>query len=272
MDPVTCRNVQRTVRDERVVSARYMLCGRRARAHGRVELADLFESLADVEAFDQFLDEGEIGDLGAAADADDLREAIAAERRDAAEVYRLYELEARAAGEVRAAEEFARIRAAKERRAAELARALERLEAAVPHVHRILVLADQAEDGAGLRDEVAYRAGRVPTEVAVVVPAPDADPEAAEAEERMVGVRDGLACAGVRATASLGDPDPLTAIEDALVEFPADEIVVATPSGAREPESERDLVHAARERFAPRLVTHVVVGPALAHGLLVPGD
>jgi len=281
MDPVTYRNVEQAMRDERFVFARYMLYGRRARAHGHPDLADLFESLADVEAFDHFIDEADVGDLGAGADADDLREAIAAERLDAAGIYRAYERQALEAGEERAAAEFARIRAAKERRATELARALELLESA-PHVHRILVVADEACDGNGLRDEVAYRAGRVPSEVVIVAPAltrsrlhylaSDIDHEAVEAEERLVALRDGLAGVGVQASGRVGDPNPLTAIEDALREFPADEIIVATHSAERSTWLERDLVHAARERFAPRLVTHVLVDPALVGGALVPGD
>jgi rubrerythrin len=282
VDPGTYRNVERTVRDERVVFARYMLYGRRARAHGHPELADLFESLADVEAFAGFMDGEDASDPGAGADADDLREAIAAERLDAAGVYRDYEREALEAGEERAAAEFARIRAAKERRARELTRALALLESAERELHRILVVADETCDGSGLCDEVAYRAGRVPSAVMVVAPAlthsrlhylaSDVDGEAAEAEERMVGLRDALAGVGVPATGRVGDPDPLTAIDDALREFPADEIVLATHSVERSTWLERDLVHAARERFAPRLVTHVIVDPALVRGALVPGD
>jgi len=70
----------------------------------------------------------------------------------------------------------------------------------------------------------------------------------------------------------VGDPDPLTAIADALGGFPADEIILATDSPERPTRLEDDRVHAARERFAPRLVTHVVVDLALVHGALVPGD
>lgn len=268
MDPVTHRNVERAMRDERYVFARYVLYGRRARAHGHPELADLFDTLADVEAFDGFLDTADTDDLGVGWDADDLREAIAADRRDAREAYRVYELQALEVGEERAAAEFARIRNEKERRAAELAKALAAFEPSAPHVHRILVVADEACDGSGLRDEVAYRAGRVPSEVAIVAPAPTC----AEAEERLVTLRDGLACVGVRAAGHVGDPDPLTAIAEALGEFPADEIILATDSPERPARLEDDLVHAARERFAPRLVTHVVVDPALVHGALVPGD
>jgi rubrerythrin len=282
MDPITHRNVERAMRDEGYAFARYMLYGRRARAQGHRELADLFESLADVEAFDYFMHWAGLVGLASGSDVDNLREAMAAEMLDAADVYRTYEQQARDAGEDRAEAEFGRIRRDKERRERELARTLAKLETSTPHVHRILVVADEACDGPGLRDEVAYRAGRLPSEVLIVAPAltrsrlhylaSDVDHEAAEAADRMAALRDELEAVGVHARGIVGDPNPLTAIEDAVREFPADEIVVATHSAEDSTWLERGLVHTARERFAPRLVTHVVVDPALARGALVPGD
>ena len=60
--------------------------------------------------------------------------------------------------------------------------------------------------------------------------------------------------------AGVGDPDPLKAIEDALREWPADEVVVITP-----PEDEANWLEsdadAARQRFgAP--VTHLKLSPS----------
>ena len=282
MDPITHRNVERAMRDEGYAFARYMLYGRRARAQGHRELADLFESLADVEAFDYFMHWAGLVGLASGSDVDNLREAMAAEMRDAADVYRTYEQQARDVGEVRAEAEFNRIRRDKERRERELAHTLAKLEASTPHLHRILVVADEACSGSGLRDEVVYRAGRLPSEVRIVAPAltrsrlhylaSDVDHEAAEAADRMEALRDDLAAVGVHVTGVVGDPNPLTAIEDAVREFPADEIVIATHSAEDSTWLERGLVHAARERFAPRLVTHVVVDPAAARGALVPGD
>ena len=282
MDAVTHRNVERAMRDEAFAFARYVLYAHRARVHGHRELAELFESLADIETVGDFMDGAELIGLGTGSDADNISEAVRAERREIAEVYRGYERQARAAGEEQAAAEFARIRAEKERRVAQLTRAFERLESALPHAHRILVVADEGCDGTGLRDEVAYRAGRLPSEVLIVAPAlttsrlhflaSDFDHEAVEAEERMEALRDALREVGVYAAGRVGDPNPLTAIEDALREFPADEIVVATHSAERSTWLERGLVHATRERFAPRLVTHVIVDSAFERGALVPGD
>jgi rubrerythrin len=282
MHPVTQRNLEMAMREEGFAYARYMLYGRRARAHGHEELADLFESLADVHMFDHLMHEAELGGFASGSDDENLRDALAAEARDIDETYRLFERQARDVGESSVAERFAVIRADKDRRRAQLAHALDALERSRPRMHRILVLANESCRGSGLCGEVSYLAGRVPSEVLIVAPAittsrlhylaSDLDEETAQAAERLETLRAELERSGVSATGRVGDANPIIAIEDALREFPADEIVIVTHPRSRSTWLERDVVHQARERFSPRLITHVIVDPALDHGAAVGVD
>ncbi len=97
-------------------------------------------------------------------------------------------------------------------------------------------------------------------------PASDIDHETEQAAERMETLRGELERQRVHATGRVGDTNPLLAIEDALREFPADELVIATQPADQSTWLERNLVHDARTRFAPLLVTHVIVDPALDRG------
>jgi GABA permease len=63
--------------------------------------------------------------------------------------------------------------------------------------------------------------------------------------------------AGVSARGEVGARDPIRAADDALREFPADEVVFATHSGADANWLEQGVVEAARSRYDVP-VTHVV--------------
>jgi GABA permease len=63
---------------------------------------------------------------------------------------------------------------------------------------------------------------------------------------------------GHRARGLIGDSDPNVAIEDALREFPADEIIIATHPPQRSRWLEQGVVSRAREEI-DLPVTHVVV-------------
>ena len=78
------------------------------------------------------------------------------------------------------------------------------------------------------------------------------------AEDRLRASLDALAAAGIDARGAVGDSDPIHAIEDALFEFPADEIVISTHPRERSNWLERNVVEKARERF-DLPITHVVV-------------
>ena len=83
---------------------------------------------------------------------------------------------------------------------------------------------------------------------------------------------------GLRARGQVGDSEPLVAIEDALAEFPADEIVISTHPPQRSRWLEHGVVERAREEV-DLPVTHVVVdleaeaelGPQRLSGLAALG-
>jgi hypothetical protein len=153
--------------------------------------------------------------------------------------------------------------------------------AAVGHVdddaHRVLVVANQTVGGRALLDEIRSRAGRGPSQVFVVVPAlagtrlehlaHDVDGAIAEARARLDRSLEAMSGAGLRASGRVGDHhDPNVAIEDALREFPADEVVISTHPPERSRWLEQGVVERA-EREVPLPVTHVIVdleaeGPA----------
>ena len=88
--------------------------------------------------------------------------------------------------------------------------------------------------------------------------ASDEDGARAAAQSRLDASLGQLARDGIEAEGEVGDGDLLQAIEDALRTFGADEIVISTHPEGRSHWLERDVVGAARERFAVP-ITHVVV-------------
>jgi len=85
----------------------------------------------------------------------------------------------------------------------------------------------------------------------------DVDPGRAEARGRVEQALTGLEQRGVRAMGAIGDADPWVAITDALVDFPADEVVIATHPPDRSHWMEKRLIERAREALA-HPVHHVV--------------
>ncbi len=108
---------------------------------------------------------------------------------------------------------------------------------------RLLVVAAQAATGEELRERLAEEAGRRPIEMRVVSPAlaesmlkhltSDADEGIHNAEQRLEeSVSEMDQSKGTTVSGEVGEADPLIAIEDALVSFPAEEIVlVVRPEG-----------------------------------------
>jgi GABA permease len=132
---------------------------------------------------------------------------------------------------------------------------------------RILVLANETVGGEELLSRVGTMAAEVSEDVLIVCPAlnsrvrtwtSDEDPARAEAQSRLDASLARLAGAGVAARGEIGDGDPLQALEDALREFPADEIVVSTHPPGRSHWLEQGVVDEARLRYDVP-VTHVVV-------------
>ncbi|SRR6266516_5025988 len=127
-----------------------------------------------------------------------------------------------------------------------------------PLGRRILVVANQPVSGEDLHEVVG-------AEVVVVAPAligrlgywtGDDRRSRRDADERLELCLASLRESGVEARGSVGDADPLQAIEDALGEFDADAIVVTTHSNRRPNWLAHDIVRRAQRRFS-RPIGHI---------------
>jgi hypothetical protein len=132
---------------------------------------------------------------------------------------------------------------------------------------KILVLVSEPISGDVLKSAVGKETAEN-AEVLVIAPAlnsklrfwvsdPDgaierADDVAQESVERMDE-------AGVDAAGGTGESDPLQAIEDSLVTFHADEIVLCTHKGGKRNWLEDGVVDDARERFTDRPIRHLEI-------------
>lgn len=134
-----------------------------------------------------------------------------------------------------------------------------------------------ANDGVGESDVAALvqeDAGTLPSEVLVVAPALNrflgravAEPDAArrDAEWRATRTVLSLSATGVRSSGTVGDPDPLFAIEDALAVFDADSVVIAVTPNRSEGWLGEKLVQRARARFAVPVRLAVVAPSGYPH-------
>jgi hypothetical protein len=131
---------------------------------------------------------------------------------------------------------------------------------------RILVVANRTCPCPALADELAARAGDPPGDVLVVAPAlnsrlrhwvSDVDPAIVAASERLDRAVANLAARGVAAEGVVGDSDPLLAIDDALADFHATEIMLSTHPAGRSNWLEKNLPTRAAERF-DLPITHLV--------------
>jgi hypothetical protein len=133
---------------------------------------------------------------------------------------------------------------------------------------RLLVITTVPAEGGLLRERVRAHTGAEDAEVRVVAPASDVSPlqwlasDEDEAREEAAATAEESARAvapEAQATeAEVGDTDPVQAIEDALREFPADEVLVVTRPGDQAGWLEKDAAREAFERFDVP-VTHLVV-------------
>lgn len=132
---------------------------------------------------------------------------------------------------------------------------------------RILVIANETVSGIVLHEAIRFRARNVGGEVLVVAPAiaappydlsADGDGARRAAEQRLARSLDRLRFTGIDARGQIGDGDPLQAIADALDQFAADEIIIATHPERRSGWLGHDLVARARVRF-DQPVLHIVV-------------
>lgn len=136
-----------------------------------------------------------------------------------------------------------------------------------PDVRRVLVVANETVGGEELMKAIGDLALAGRTEFFVVSPAlnsrlktwtSDEDGARAAAQKRLDATLARLASVGVEAKGTVGDLDPVVAVEDAVRTFHPDEIVISTHPEGRSNWLERGVVDAVRARFACS-VQHVVV-------------
>jgi hypothetical protein len=138
---------------------------------------------------------------------------------------------------------------------------------------RILVVANETVEGEELLETIRQRVHDQPADIYVVSPAlnsklrhwtSDEDAARDAARARLDRSLARLGGVGLDARGDVGDADPVQAVEDALREFGADEIVLSTHPEGRSHWLERGVVDAVRRRFDVP-VTHVVVDLERAH-------
>jgi GABA permease len=133
---------------------------------------------------------------------------------------------------------------------------------------RVLVVANQTVGGRALLREIENRSRGGKTEILVVTPAlasSRADHPSSDLDEAMELARQRMELSllaieevGLRARGQVGDSEPNVAIEDALREFAADEIIISTHPPERSRWLEQGVVERARSEIELP-VTHVVV-------------
>jgi len=122
-----------------------------------------------------------------------------------------------------------------------------------------LVIANQTAGGEPLFAELKRRADEGPHRFTVIVPQDGGDGHhAAEARERLKALLARLHEEGIPATGGIGDPDPFTAVMNALQFYRVDEIVISTLPKMRSRWLRSDLVERV-ERATACPVEHVVV-------------
>jgi hypothetical protein len=155
------------------------------------------------------------------------------------------------------------------------------MEAAEPgHPRRMLVVANKTCPCTELHEYVRRRAGGAADEVLVVAPAlnsrlkhlvTDVDDAVAAARDRLETAVDELTARGVHARGEVGDAQPLQAIEDALYDFDAHEVIVSTHPPGESHWLESNLIERAREAVDVP-VAHVVSKYGLEADAITQGN
>lgn len=127
-----------------------------------------------------------------------------------------------------------------------------------PEQMRLLLVANRTCPCPALPAQVLKRVAGRDGEVLVLAPAlnsrlrhhmSDTDSALRAARERMGSTIEALRRHGLTVRGELGDADPLAAIADALVQFPASEIMISTWPREASNWLEKDLPRRAAERF-----------------------
>jgi hypothetical protein len=131
---------------------------------------------------------------------------------------------------------------------------------------RVLVVSDGSATSSAFVDEVVSRGSGRSLDVLVVAPALGSrlshwtgdDQARHDAEGRLEQTVSALTAAGVSARGEVASDDPIQAADDALREFPADEIILATRPEQEANWKERGVVETAQSRYGLP-VSHVAV-------------
>jgi hypothetical protein len=109
------------------------------------------------------------------------------------------------------------------------------LDAERAHVTRTLVVANQTVGGAPLIELLKKKGATSPHNFVVILPQGEGGEgtEHGDAQARLAHTLELLHGAGLEAVGQVMDPDPFTAVQNALQFYPADEIVVSTFPGER---------------------------------------
>ncbi len=136
---------------------------------------------------------------------------------------------------------------------------------------RLLAIVTDTLVGAEPVEEIRRQANGGGVEVRVVVPAVEAnvfrhtlgdiDEPKREAEERLRTSLEALKRGGIEASGYVGDPDPVQAAADALLEAPADEVLIFEHAAGQARWFEDGLFEKAKETLEPPL-RMVVIDPA----------
>lgn len=129
--------------------------------------------------------------------------------------------------------------------------------------HRLLAIVTDALDGPEPIEEIRRAGNGSRAELRVVVPAVEAtsfrhtlgdiDEPRQQAEERLQAALESLRRSGIEASGEVGDPDPVQAAQDALLEAPADEVLIFERESEQARWFEEGLFERARESLEPPL-------------------
>ena len=107
--PEVQKDLETAMKGEAFAYAKYLMFAEQARAHGRSDLAALFENTAKTERLEHFREHAELAGIVSSSDADNLRDAIAGETYETTKMYPEMAARARHAGDKEAALRFAEI-------------------------------------------------------------------------------------------------------------------------------------------------------------------
>ena len=125
------------------------------------------------------------------------------------------------------------------------------------HVTRTLVVANQTVGGEPLLELLKAKGRESPHNFVVILPQGEGG-EHGDADQRLAHTLELLHQGGLEAIGQVMDPDPFTAIQNALQFYPADEIVISTFPETRSGWLRSDLVKRVKESVSLP-VEHVVV-------------